>query len=136
MAQAARKRRPLRLRAQGPLPPQRSAARSRSHHRDSRTWAARNQALPGSFEQDALPLLSPHGRRAPKPDGKPGRGRLPATPGARRRGGDEQLSPTWRQPAGLRRFQAKGPRKPAGRAPRPPHLGPPALQCMLGVVVE
>lgn len=73
MAQAARKRRPLRLRAQGPLPPQRSAARSRSHHRDSRTWAARNQALPGSFEQDALPLLSPHGRRAPKPDGKPGR---------------------------------------------------------------
>lgn len=99
MAQVARERRPLRLRAQGPLPPQRSAARSRSHHRDSRSWAARNQALPGSFEQDARPLLSPRGRQAPKPDGKPGRGRLPATPRARRRGGDEQLSPTWRQPA-------------------------------------
>lgn len=109
MAQVARERRPLRLRAQGPLPPQRSAVRSRSHHRDSRSWAARNQALPGSFEQDARPLLSPRGRQAPKPDGKPGRGRLPATPRARRRGGtSSSLRHGDRQP-GLGRFRDEGP---------------------------
>lgn len=93
MAQAARERRPLRFRAQGPLTLQRSAAGSRSHHRDRRTRASRNQVLPGSSEPDALPLLSPRGRRAPKPDGKPGARTTPGySRGAAPRGGRSAVS--------------------------------------------
>lgn len=32
--------------------------------------------------------------------------------------------------------KGKGPREPAGLAPRPPHPGPPVLQCILGIVVK